>query len=318
MCTKNKHDQCIWRVTKKCDFLSSQTLLTPLYVIFRIWGISRFDYSMTLTREKERVMKILSRRKRSVSVSPQGRRVHWNRAQKAHSSLHKLKQTEEERRRTKRDRGTPVAWCGLIGVSGESVIQTSVSFNVGIRRDRDKEKQGREEEVKECSLMSASSGTRRVFQRKRMRANLWPLEKTAAPAGPRHIVLLSSGMADEFRLVQHLLLIVSCGQQHPNAHTEFTILKCCTRICTTFPRNFIWAKVLIYSQLLSIRPTSFLLFLHSCVRKCWRRQGFHVVSIYQLRPFLRDCFIFHRVSAGSHICCVTMTRTTRTCCCNYL
>lgn len=116
----------------------------------------------------------------------------------------------------------------------------------------------------------------------------------------------------------NILLIVSCGQQHPNAHTEFTILKCHTSICATFPRKLIWAKVLFYSQLLSIRPTSFPLFLYSCVRKCWRRQGFHVVSIYQPLPFLRDSFIFHRVSAGSHICCVTMTRTTWTCCCNYL
>jgi len=52
--------------------------------------------------------------------------------------------------------------------------------------------------------MRASSGTLCVFQRKHMRANLWPLEKTAAPAGPRHIVPLSSGMADEYRLVQPL------------------------------------------------------------------------------------------------------------------
>lgn len=117
------------------------------------------------------------------------------------TSPNKQRKSTEEQRET---RGTPVAWCGLIGVSGESVIQTSVSFNVGIWRDRDKEKQGREEEVKECSLMRASSGTLCVFQRKHMRANLWPLEKTAAPAGPRHIVPLSSGMADESRLIQPL------------------------------------------------------------------------------------------------------------------
>lgn len=112
----------------------------------------------------------------------------------------------------------------------------------------------------------------------------------------------------------HLLI----GQQHPNAYTEFIILKHHTCICATFLHKLLWAKVLVYSQLLSIQPTSFPLFLHSCVRKCWRRQGFHVVSIYYLRPFLRDSFIFHWVSAGSHICCVTMTRTTWTCCCNYL
>lgn len=73
----------------------------------------------------------------------------------------------------------------------------------------------------------------------------------------------------------NLLLIVSCGQQHPNAHTEFTILK-------WHRRKRIRAKVLFYSQLLGIRPTSFPLFLRSCVRKCWRRQGFHVVSIYYI------------------------------------
>lgn len=156
----------------------------------------------------------------------------------------------------------------MIGVSGESVIQTSVSFNVGIRRDRDKEKQGREEEVKECSLMRASSGTRRVFQRKRMRANLWPLEKTAAPAGPQHIVPLSSGMADESRLIQppayHELWSITPKCTHRVYNSEMTH----THICTMYPRKCILAKVLVYSQMLSIRPTSFPLFLHSCVRKC--------------------------------------------------
>lgn len=95
-----------------------------------------------------------------------------------------------------------------------------------------------------------------------MRANLWPLEKRAASAGPRHIVPLSSGMAAESRFIQLSFIKSLWSTTSKETHTyEMTHLPRYTYTNAYGGRSYSIPSWLFYSQLPACSS-----FTHACVR----------------------------------------------------